>query len=233
MRDRRALRPWTYGLTEPAAAGIGTPGAERDTAGDPAPASSAADAVAWAMAHLSEREAVFSRSDLLAAALAHAPGAVAIGEVEHAVAALERGGALHAVDLPGAEASLATDRTVGEERETVALMRGGQARGRPAMRSWQVQGHLNKGPLTAGQKDAVKLILSAKDRTVGVQGYAGTGKTTMLNRASARWQRRRAGAWPASRPRPRRRRRWPRRPAFPRKPSRCSSPAMPAWRRAG
>ena len=28
-----------------------------------------------------------------------------------------------------------------------------------------------------------KLILSAKDRTVGVQGYAGTGKTTMLDRA--------------------------------------------------
>ena len=170
---------------EPAAAGIGTPGAERDTAGDPAPASSAADAVAWAMAHLSEREAVFSRSDLLAAALAHAPGAVTIGEAEHAVAALERGGALHAVDLPGAEDSLATDRTVGEERETVALMRGGQARGRAPMRGWQVQGHLNKGPLTAGQKDAVKLILSAKDRTVGVQGYAGTGKTTMLNRARA------------------------------------------------
>ena len=76
-----------------------------------------------------------------------------------------------------------TDRTVGEERETVALMRSGQARGRAPMRGWQVQGHLNKGPLTAGQKDAVKLILSAKDRTVGIQGYAGTGKTTMLNRA--------------------------------------------------
>ena len=51
------------------------------------------------------------------------------------------------------------------------------------MRSWQVQGHLNKGPLTAGQKEAVTLILSAKDRVVGVQGYAGTGKTTMLDRA--------------------------------------------------
>ena len=170
---------------EPAAAGTGTRVPERDAAADPASPSPAADAVAWAMAHLSEREAVFSRTDLLAAALAHAPGAVAIGEVEHAVAALERGGTLHAVDLPGAEASLATDRTVGEERETVALMRGGQARGRAPMRGWQVQGHLNKGPLTAGQKDAVKLILSAKDRTVGVQGYAGTGKTTMLNRARA------------------------------------------------
>ncbi len=145
--------------------------------------SPAAAAVAWAMAHLSEREAVFSRADLLAAALAHAPGAVAIGDVEREVGTLEKAGTLHAVDLPGAEDSLTTDRTAGEERETVALMRGGQARGRTPMRGWQVQAHLNKGPLTAGQKDAVKLILSAKDRTVGVQGYAGTGKTTMLNRA--------------------------------------------------
>ena len=135
------------------------------------------------MAHLSEREAVFSRNDLFTAALAYAPGAAAIGNVEREVAALEKAGTLHPVDLPGAEASLTTDRTVGEERETVAMMRSGQARGRAPMRGWQVQAHLSKGPLTAGQKDAVTLILSAKDRTVGIQGYAGTGKTTMLNRA--------------------------------------------------
>ena len=152
---------------------------ERGSSPETAPPSPAVDAVAWAMAHLSEREAVFSRTDLLAAALAHAPGAVAIGDVEREVAALQKAGTLHAVDLPGAEDSLATDRTVGEERETVALWRSGQGRGRAPMRSWQVQGHLNKGPLTAGQKDAVKLILC----TVGIQGYAGTGKTTMLNRA--------------------------------------------------
>ncbi|MCY4547220.1 MAG: relaxase domain-containing protein [Defluviicoccus sp.] len=155
----------------------------RDSASEPTPPSPAAEAVAWAMAHLSEREAVFSRTDLLAAALAHAPGAVAIGDVEREVAGLEKAGTLHAVNVPGAGDSLATERSAGEERETVALWRGGQARGRAPMRGWQVQGHLNKGPLTAGQKDAVKLILSAKDRTVGVQGYAGTGKTTMLNRA--------------------------------------------------
>ena len=156
---------------------------EPETAPHTTPPSPAMEAVAWAMAHLSEREAVFSRTDLFAAALAHAPGAVAIGDAEREVAALEKAGRLHAVDLPGAEASLTTDRTAGEERETVALMRGGHARGRALMRGWQVQGHLNKGPLTEGQKDAVKLILSAKDRVVGVQGYAGTGKTTMLNRA--------------------------------------------------
>ena len=157
---------------------------ERETASDAAP-SRAAEAAAWAMAHLSERAAVFSRADLFAAVLAHAPGAVSMEEAERAVAALERGGVLHAVNMPGAEDSLATDRTVGEERETVAQMRLGEGQGRALMRGWEVQEYLNKGPLTAGQKAAVKLILSAKDRTVGIQGYAGTGKTTMLNRARA------------------------------------------------
>ena len=174
-----------------AAARDGTPGEaprrapERDTAAEASPGSPAGDAVAWAMAHLSEREAVFARTDLLAAALAHAPGTIGVAEAEREVAALETAGTLHAVDMPGAEDSLATDRTVGEERETVAQMRLGEGRVRAPMRGWQVQGHLNKGPLTAGQKEAVKLILSAKDRTVGVQGYAGTGKTTMLARALA------------------------------------------------
>ena len=168
--DARALAAET-------AARTATPGKDREAAREPA-----ADAVAWAMEHLSEREAVFSRSDLLAAALAHAPGRVAMAEAEREVAALEKAGALHAVSLPGAADALATDRTAGEERETIALMRSGQGRGRAPMRGWTVQAHLHRGPLTAGQKDAVKLILSSRDRVVGVQGYAGTGKTTMLDR---------------------------------------------------
>ncbi len=143
----------------------------------------ASRAVAWAMAHLSEREAVFARADLLAAALSYAPGTLTVGAVEREVAGLEKAGALHAVSLPGARDALATDRTVGEERETIALMRAGHGRGQAPMRRWAVREHLHKGPLTAGQKDAVALILSAKDRVVGVQGYAGTGKTTMLDRA--------------------------------------------------
>ena len=143
----------------------------------------AGEAVAWALAHLSEREAVFARADLYAAALAYAPGAVTMAAVERGVAGLEKAGSLHAVSLPGAEDSFATAKTVAEERETIASMREGQGRGRAPMRGWAVQGYLSRGPLTAGQKEAVKLILSAEDRVVGVQGYAGTGKTTMLSRA--------------------------------------------------
>ena len=140
-------------------------------------------AVVWAMAHLSEREAVFARQALLAAALAYAPGRHAVEAVEREVSRLEKAGTLHGVSLPGAPDALATDRTVGEERETIALMRSGAGRGQSPMRRWAVRDHLHKSPLTVGQKDAVKLILSAKDRVVGVQGLAGTGKTTMLDRA--------------------------------------------------
>ena len=150
---------------------------------DPPARRTGTEAVAWAMAHLSEREAVFSRADLLAAALSYAPGTLTVEAVEREVAGLEKAGTLHAVNLPGARDSLATDRTVGQERETVALMQAGERRGQAPMRRSAVQAQLHKGALTAGQREAVQLILSAKDRVVGVQGYAGTGKTTMLDRA--------------------------------------------------
>ena len=140
-------------------------------------------AVDWALAHLSERDAVFSNTDLLAAALAFEPGAAPASAIERAVEGLKREGRLH--DAPALEggSGLTTDKALAEERETVALMRGGERRGKAPMRGWMVERHLRKGPLTAGQKQAVKLILSEKDRTVGVQGYAGTGKTKMLARA--------------------------------------------------
>ena len=146
----------------------------------PGPASLAVD---WAVAHLSEREAVFARTGLLASALTWNPGAASIGDVEREVAARETAGTLHAARLPGAEGLLTTDRAVADERETVALMRAGERRGAAPMRARAVDKALRNGPLTHGQKEAVRLILSCGDRTVGVQGYAGSGKTTMLRRA--------------------------------------------------
>ena len=145
----------------------------------------AAAAVAWAVAHLAEREAVFARTDLLTAALSWRTGAVTIAEAEREVAALEKAGTLLAARLPGMDGLLTTDRAVADEKETVALMQAGQERSAVPMRARAVDKALRNGPLTEGQKAAVKLVLASGDRTVGVQGYAGTGKTTMLNRARA------------------------------------------------
>ena len=145
--------------------------------------SAAERAVAWAVTHLSEREAVFSRTDLLTAAITQVPGEVEIGDAVRAIDGLVADGTLHAADIPVKGDSLTTDRAVADELETIGLMEQGRGAARPVMRSWRVVPLLHRGRLTFGQKAAVKLILSTKDRVVGVQGYAGTGKTTMLDRA--------------------------------------------------
>ena len=148
----------------------------------PATKDPATKAVAWAVDHLSEREAVFSRADLLTAALAWQPGEIGIDAAERAVDTLQGEGRLHAAPAFHTGDGLTTDRALADERETIGLMRDGQDRARPVMRGWLAQAHIHRGPLTQGQREAVKLILGARDRVVGVQGYAGTGKTAMLNR---------------------------------------------------
>ncbi|MYK16329.1 MAG: relaxase domain-containing protein, partial [Rhodospirillaceae bacterium] len=174
--DARALAAGAAAKAVEAERAAPVPEAGRD------PAAEAAD---WAVSHLSEREAVFSRTDLLTAALSWDPGKVTVVEAEAAVRRLEDAGTLHAARLPGMDGLLTTERAAADERETIALMAAGTGRGDRVMRARSVDKTLRKGPLTAGQKAAVRLILASEDRTVGVQGYAGSGKTTMLNRARA------------------------------------------------
>ena len=142
----------------------------------------AVEAATWAVEHLSERQAVFGHGDLLAAALAREPGAVTAEAAERAIAGLEREGALHAAKGLEPGKPWTTDVAMARESEAIALMRAGQGAGKTIMRGWIAETKLHGGRLNEGQKEAVKMILSSKDRVLGVQGYAGTGKTTMLNR---------------------------------------------------
>ena len=142
----------------------------------------ATDAVSWTVAHLGEREAVFSHADLLAGALSWDPGSATVREVERAVEVMERDGRLHGAAGLDPGRHWTTDAAIARESETIALMRTGQGAGKTIMRRWIAETKLHRGRLTEGQKEAVKIVLSSRDRVVGVQGYAGTGKTTMLNR---------------------------------------------------
>ena len=139
-------------------------------------------AVDWAVEHVSEREAVFSHADLLAAALSAEPGSATVREAETAIEVLERDGKLHGAIGPEHGRHWATEAAVAREWETVGLMREGKDAGERIMRRWMATAKLHRGRLNEGQKEAVKLLLSSTDRVVGVQGYAGTGKTTMLDR---------------------------------------------------
>ena len=137
-------------------------------------------AVDWAVEHLSERQAVFSHADLLAATLSQEPGSATVREAECAIEVLERDGKLHGAIGPEHGRHWATEAAVAREWETVERMREGKNAGERLMRRWVAAAKLHRGRLNEGQKAAVKLLLSSTDRVVGVQGYAGTGKTTML-----------------------------------------------------
>ena len=162
--------------------------AERGLAGPDlfaGPGYAAGDAVAWAAGHLSERQSVFGHAELLAATLAREPGAMTVEAAERAIAALERGGSLHAARGLDHGRHWSTDAALARESETIALMRAGQGAGKTVMRRWVAETKLHRGRLNEGQKEAVKTILASKDRVLGIQGYAGTGKTTMLKRLRA------------------------------------------------
>ena len=157
--------------------------AGRDREAESGVTAEAERAAAWAVEHLSEREAVFARTELLTSTLAWSPGKVSIGEAEAAVERMEKAGTLHAARTPVLGDALSTEKALIDETETIALMERGQGRSKPVMRKWIAAPLLHNGRLTQGQKEAVTMILSSKDRVVGVQGYAGTGKTAMLDRA--------------------------------------------------
>ncbi len=138
------------------------------------------EAVWRAVAHLEERSSVFAAGDIAAHALGQAPGRYSVGEVEAAVEELRRDGHLVQAVLRGADRAFVTDRALRAERGNIAWMREGAGAGAPAADGAAVERELAAGPLTEGQREAVRTILLTQDRVVGVQGHAGTGKTVML-----------------------------------------------------
>ena len=137
----------------------------------------ALEAVWQAVDHLEERHAVFGESDLLAAALGREPGRHTHVDLRAEIGRLREDGHL----VAAGDGALTTRRTLRAEKEVIQLMREGKGTARPLALEEAVAGRLAATELTEGQKAAVRLILRSPDPVVGVQGFAGTGKTRMLN----------------------------------------------------
>ena len=146
---------------------------------------SALEIVRRCMRQLEERQSVFSEHDLEALALGHSPGRHSIGEIRDAVAWMVRDGHLVEAELRRADRAFVTDRALKAERSTLAMMKAGIGTGAALAREKDVAARLGGAGLTEEQEEAVRTILLARDRIVGVQGRAGTGKTTMLSHVRA------------------------------------------------
>ena len=143
-------------------------------------APSALSVVRQAVEHLEERRTVFSANDLRAWALAHGGGRHSLDALDAGIARLRRDGHLIEATARRADLAFVTDRARNAEREIVAGMRAGLNAGRNLAPADAVEAKLDAAGLNPGQRDAVRGILLSPHVTVGVQGHAGSGKTTML-----------------------------------------------------
>ena len=140
---------------------------------------SAAEIVWRGMEQLEERRSVFTARMLETLALGHSPGAFRLPALRAAVRGLVRDGHLVAAKKRR-DPSFATDCILRGERDVVARMRAGIGEGAPTVNEGAVDEGLAASGLTEGQYHAVRHILCSHDRILGIQGYAGTGKTAML-----------------------------------------------------
>ena len=132
-------------------------------------------AVRHAAVHLGERDAVLQHIDVLRAALEFGTGRTDLEAIEAAVEqAVQSGELVRAGEL------YTTPAAQQRERDILAFEVAGRSQFSALMTPEAVQRALTDRNLNAGQTEAAQQILCSQNSITGVQGSAGTGKTTAL-----------------------------------------------------
>lgn len=139
-----------------------------------------ARAIEYAIAHLSERQSVWEERDLLGVAMSYTTGKSNLDSLTSALQSAKAAGIVLSGTNKDFEKPLTTKATLDKELDTIAMMKEGLGTSKNICGVRKADKHLASTGLNQGQKDAARLILTAKDRVVGIQGYAGVGKTYML-----------------------------------------------------
>ena len=165
---------------------LGIQPAARDATAQPTgwdAAGIAKQAVVDASAHLTEREAVMRPQDLHAVAARMSEGRCGWTDVEAAIADATRRGEL----VAGTDGRITTKALLTIERATDQRLEAGRGAHKSVMTGRQFDAALAKFEGSKGfalsdeQRAAAKMILTQSDRFQGIQGLAGTGKTTLLS----------------------------------------------------
>lgn len=139
----------------------------------------AVEAIDYAIHHLAERDAGFTHKQIIETAMSHALGNVRLDDLNRAVMVVEKAGIL----LRGTrnDGTLwTTIDAVKMEREIIVLCQKDKGTLQPIANDAILEKHCDPTKLKPEQIDAVKAITQSKDRIIAIQGYAGTGKTTLL-----------------------------------------------------
>lgn len=137
----------------------------------------AATSLNFAVEHLAETSSTFEAKDVLRFALAHGNGLLDYDRAKEGLSdAIARGWLQQSED----GRLLFTEATLEREKKTLTLEQRGRSSVDPILPRNMVSSRFGEDTLSAGQEQAARLILTSPNRTVGVQGNAGTGKTFML-----------------------------------------------------
>jgi conjugative relaxase-like TrwC/TraI family protein len=141
-------------------------------------------AVSFARDRLSERSAVFEHFEVIRDALRHAQGKIRLPDIQAELDRQREQGKLLDVQhvRPHAPAArYTTPQLVAMEREAIERMRAGQNRMQPISNVTAVEILERYGNrLNEEQRRLVQETLLTRDQIFGIQGGAGTGKTTAL-----------------------------------------------------
>lgn len=129
----------------------------------------------WAIEHTTERQSVVARRELERYATEQVVGTATYEDVQRAIRQAERSGEL----IPLGD-RYTTFQALKTEQDTIRMMQEGQGRVASILSHEQAQQATDGRSLTTGQQRALIHVLASQDRFIGVEGRAGTGKTTML-----------------------------------------------------
>jgi conjugative relaxase-like TrwC/TraI family protein len=138
----------------------------------------AREALAYAVEHTTERQAVVTETTLVRAALEHGTG-----RTDHAALKSELARQVQSGELVTAGERYTTHAAQQREREMLDVAARGRGAVAPIMSEQQAQQTLSATALNDGQRAAAALVVTSNERIVAIQGAAGTGKTTMLRQA--------------------------------------------------
>ncbi|MEZ8107082.1 conjugative transfer relaxase/helicase TraI [Vibrio cortegadensis] len=138
-------------------------------------------AVNFALGHISEREAGFTQKQLVQEAVRYAfeEAGLAVTKEEVVQQLNDKSHLLSAEFHDGSRWT--TQEAIETERHILDNLTQGKGAASPYSSIEEVNDYLSQHErMTHGQKEAITLVSTTPDRFVGVQGLAGTGKSTML-----------------------------------------------------
>ena len=151
----------------------------------PEPEQQATSAVRYALAYLSEKEAAFAHKDVMTVALTHVLGKANHAQLEQAVVEAEKHGEL----IRGVYSEDGTRWTTREaltlERAIVSLATVDRGQMPVLVAADLAESYLQKTQPSTEHTQVLRDLSAKTDRVILLQGFAGTGKTTLLQHVEA------------------------------------------------